>query len=603
MTVITDIPFIKDDDGFGIAPLIVTAMLVNSTGALLDTQERFEFDIYSRPRITLDTQPFNTAWRINTRQGDIVNHKSVIIGDDTESWNTLTEVDETTLHPIPTGEAKAAWDAFLNKLKTIKGDTGPQGIQGERGFKGDRGDTGAAIKGDKGDTGAQGVKGDTGAQGLKGDIGNTGPRGIQGVVGDTGATGATGPQGIQGVKGDTGARGMVGPAGLNWQGVFDSTRDYVQNDSVYYDGASWFATYDPPPGAIPGGTGSYWTPLSLRGVQGVKGDTGAQGVKGDTGATGSTGPQGIQGVKGDTGATGAASTVAGPKGDTGAQGIQGIAGIQGIQGVKGDTGATGATGATGPSGSAAGKACRYTSNSALNAASKTNTVVPIDTLQLNDDTSYYSIASNVITIAKSGLYLVIYSGNVTCTSTYSLFVQRNSTALQEASTVSGQTVAAATIFRFTAGDTVTLRVYGNAAATVAAGALLGLTYLEGVKGDTGATGPAATVAAGTLAPASGWTGIGGIPCIVQKGSDGRVHGSFGATKNSGSVVVNDIPFVLPAGFRPPANTNIPIVVALFNNYANPGTAYMLINPDGSVNVTGISGTAPGVTGSFVFGIA
>jgi len=64
-----------------------------------------------------------------------------------------------------------------------------------------------------------------------------------------------------------------------------------------------------------------------QGVQGVKGDTGQtgpQGPKGDIGLTGPQGPQGVQGVQG----------VQGPKGDIGLTGPQGI---QGIQGERGNT--------------------------------------------------------------------------------------------------------------------------------------------------------------------------------------------------------------------------------------------------------------------------
>ena len=84
-------------------------------------------------------------------------------------------------------------------------------------------------------------------------------------------------------------------------------------------------------------------------------------LKGDTGATGPQGESGPQGPKGDTGLTGAAGPQGlkgdiGPKGDTGAVGPKGDIGLTGAigpQGLKGDTGAAGQNGvdgATGPQG-------------------------------------------------------------------------------------------------------------------------------------------------------------------------------------------------------------------------------------------------------------
>ena len=70
-------------------------------------------------------------------------------------------------------------------------------------------------------------------------LGPTGPTGAPGVdgIGTTGSTGATGPQGIQGPPGNN----AISPSGLVWRGAWKETYNYSINDSVGYNGASWFA--------------------------------------------------------------------------------------------------------------------------------------------------------------------------------------------------------------------------------------------------------------------------------------------------------------------------------------------------------------------------
>jgi hypothetical protein len=75
-----------------------------------------------------------------------------------------------------------------------------------------------------------------------------------------------GPQGVQGVIGLTGA------TGIEWQGLWSSGTDYVDNDAVFYDGASWFASGDPTLGEVPSSGSTNWYPLALQGVQGIQGD-------------------------------------------------------------------------------------------------------------------------------------------------------------------------------------------------------------------------------------------------------------------------------------------------------------------------------------------
>lgn len=259
----------------------------------------------------------------------------------------------------------------------VLGTSGPQGPQG---IQGNLGPANVLSVGTVtgGTAAAAVITGTTPAQVLSLVLpqGEKGDQGIQGIQGPTGLTGSQGIQGIQGIQGETGAVGPTGATGIEWQGNWDVNTDYVNNDAVFYDAGSWFASGNPPVGEVPTQASTFWFPLALQGDTGPQGIQGVQGVTGATGATGAqgaTGPQGAKGDKGDkgdtglTGATGATGSTGatGAQGDAGPQGIQGIqgevgpqgdqgltgaTGPQGIQGVTGETGATGATGATGPQG-------------------------------------------------------------------------------------------------------------------------------------------------------------------------------------------------------------------------------------------------------------
>lgn len=162
-----------------------------------------------------------------------------------------------------------------------------------------------------------------------------------------------GPQGIQGA---TGPIGPTGATGIEWQGEWDNSVNYVNNDAVFYSGASWFASGDPDIGDEPSEESLFWYPLALQGatgpqgIQGIQGATGPQGIQGDQGVQGDqgiqgeTGPQGVQGIQGETGPQGIQGETGpqglqGIQGETGPQGVQGEQGIQGIQGETGETGA------------------------------------------------------------------------------------------------------------------------------------------------------------------------------------------------------------------------------------------------------------------------
>lgn len=87
-----------------------------------------------------------------------------------------------------------------------------------------------------------------------------------------------GLQGEQGIQGETGPIGPTGATGIEWKGEWDETADYVDNDAVFWNGTSWFASGDPIIGEEPTDLADHWYPLALQGA---------------------TGPQGIQGLPGD----------------------------------------------------------------------------------------------------------------------------------------------------------------------------------------------------------------------------------------------------------------------------------------------------------------
>ncbi len=154
---------------------------------------------------------------------------------------------------------------------------------------------------------------------------------IRGPAGTQGPTGATGP---------TGTPGAAGPAGLNWRGAWAAPNSFALDDSVGYQGSTFFTTAaipantatpptSNPPGAVTT-TNAPWQILSVEGAVGPTGATGPQGptgAQGAAGATGSTGLQGAQGTQGPTGATGATGAT-GPTGPTGASGSTGVRGSQ-----------------------------------------------------------------------------------------------------------------------------------------------------------------------------------------------------------------------------------------------------------------------------------
>ena len=96
----------------------------------------------------------------------------------------------------------------------------------------------------------------------------------------------------------------IGPPGLRWQGTWAPGVQYLQDDAVEHEGASYIATADIldvlPPSAP-------WQVIAARGTQGevgARGPMGPQGPRGEQGPIGPVGPQGAQGPQGPIGPMG-----------------------------------------------------------------------------------------------------------------------------------------------------------------------------------------------------------------------------------------------------------------------------------------------------------
>lgn len=198
-------------------------------------------------------------------------------------------VDLTTVSPVPAANGTY----YL---------VGPQGATGATGATGPQGDAATISVGTV----------TTGSAGTSASVTNSGTT-SEAVFDFTiprGDTGATGPQGPQG---EIGPIGPTGATGIEWQGTWDNATDYVNNDAVFYNGASWFAAGDPPVGDVPSESSLYWFPLALQGATGPQGDAATIAV-----GTVTTGAAGSSVIVTNVGTSGAAVfdfTI--PKGDTG----------------------------------------------------------------------------------------------------------------------------------------------------------------------------------------------------------------------------------------------------------------------------------------------
>ena len=130
------------------------------------------------------------------------------------------------------------------------------------------------------------------------DIINLVPPGAQGPAGATGPQGPSGDGGATGPEGAKGDMGEVAPAGLLWRGQWVSGDSYVINDTVGYNGASYFCILAISGILSPPSDPTHWALLAAQGATGPQGPIGATGAPGSLGPVGPVGPQGVPGTAG-----------------------------------------------------------------------------------------------------------------------------------------------------------------------------------------------------------------------------------------------------------------------------------------------------------------
>lgn len=193
-----------------------------------------------------DNNPVNWTWRVDFRLTDEAG-TPVTLPSFSFSLPSGTEVDLTELSPVPSADGTF----YLVGPTGATGATGPAGPANTLSVSG-------TTTGNAGTSASVTISGTSPTQSLAFTI----PRGDKGDKGDKGDTGDTGPI------------GPTGATGIEWQGNWSNTVDYVNNDAVFHDGASWFASGNPPVGDEPSESSTYWFPLALQGATGATGATG-----------------------------------------------------------------------------------------------------------------------------------------------------------------------------------------------------------------------------------------------------------------------------------------------------------------------------------------
>jgi hypothetical protein len=190
--------------------------------------------------------PVNWTWRVDFRLTDQAG-TPVTLPSFSFSLASNAEVDLTELSPVPSADGTF----YLVGPTGATGATGPAGPANTLSVSG-------TTTGNAGTSASVTISGTSPTQSLAFTI----PRGDKGDKGDKGDTGDTGPI------------GPTGATGIEWQGNWSNTVDYVNNDAVFHDGASWFASGNPPVGDEPSESSTYWFPLALQGATGATGATG-----------------------------------------------------------------------------------------------------------------------------------------------------------------------------------------------------------------------------------------------------------------------------------------------------------------------------------------
>lgn len=263
-----------------------------------------------------DNNPVDWTWKVTFRLTDQTDTPTRGIPDFSFELPGGSTIDLTTVMPVT--------DA--NGTYYLVGPTGPANVLS----------VGTVTTGAAGSSASADITGTSPAQTLnltipRGDTGTaatiavgtvtTGAAGSSAVVTNSGTPGAAvfdfvipkGDQGIQGIQGPVGPIGPTGATGITWQGAWSNTVDYVNNDAVFYNSASWFASGNPPVGEVPSESSTYWYPLAMQGATGPQGDAATIAV-----GTVTTGAPNSPATVTNVGTSGAAVfNFSIPKGDTG----------------------------------------------------------------------------------------------------------------------------------------------------------------------------------------------------------------------------------------------------------------------------------------------
>jgi hypothetical protein len=268
-----------------------------------------------------DLNPVDWTWGVEFRLTDELG-TSVPISSFSFSLDAGTTIDLAAVAPVPdangtyyligpqgpTGPANSlsigtvtTGSAGSSASATITG-TAPTQTLSLTIPRGDKGETGTAATATAGST----TTGSAGSSASVTNVGTTSAAVFDFVV----------PRGDKGDKGDKGDTGATGASGLNWQGIWSNTADYVNDDAVYYNNSSWFASGNPTVGEEPTLSATHWMPLALQGATGsaatatvgttTTGDAGSSASVTNVGSTSAavfnfTIPRGDKGDQGDPG--------------------------------------------------------------------------------------------------------------------------------------------------------------------------------------------------------------------------------------------------------------------------------------------------------------
>ena len=167
------------------------------------------------------------------------------------------------------------------------------------------------------------------------------------VTGTTsGTSGTSGSSGSNGTDGSSGTSGSSG-SGFTYNGVWDNTVTYKQNDVVLYGGQTYVSLQNSNLNKQPSVQPAWWQVFSAAGTDGTSGTSGSSGSNGTNGSSGTSGSNGTNGTSGSSGTNGSD----GSSGTSGSNGTNGSSGSNGSDGSSGSSGSNGTNGTSGSSGS------------------------------------------------------------------------------------------------------------------------------------------------------------------------------------------------------------------------------------------------------------